>query len=629
MLEGHVNAPEFPDGLAWLNTNAPIKLRELRGKFVLLDFWTFCCINCMHIIPDLKKLEEKYAQELVVIGVHSAKFRNEKETAQIREAVIRYGIRHPVVNDADFRVWKSYAARAWPTLVLINPKGKVIGSMSGEGVFGPIDRVLAEGVPYFLTKGELVRSPLRTTLEEAARPETLLSYPGKISADPVGHRLFISDSNHNRILITSSTGRILDVIGSGEEGQQDGSFEIAELNHPQGTFLSNDTLYIADTENHLVRLANLNTRQVQTVLGTGAQARRMNQSGVGRNVAINSPWDLLVHNGVAYIAMAGFHQIWSVTSWKAAPFAGSARENIADGKHLEADLAQTSGLTTDGTKLYFADSETSSIRAVDLSPNGNVTTLIGKGLFEFGDADGNCADARLQHPLGVAWNQGRLYVADTYNSKIKVIHPIKCSIETLAGNGARDLRNGSLRDAAFNEPGGIVWLDGKLHVADTNNHVIRVIDPEAKSVSSLELTGLEKLSENRREQFQGRAVRLPSVDVQPGTTDLAVSFLLPDGYKLNRDAPLYLNWSSSDPELRFATQPGDVDLKNLKFPINLKIASAKKKSEVAIDAIVYYCTTEQSVCLVDRMRVSMEVRPTDQAPSSVPVTVPIRKPEKQ
>lgn len=630
MVEGHVEAPEFPDGFAWLNTSAPIKLRDLRGKFVLLDFWTFCCINCMHVIPDLKKLEEKYAQELVVIGVHSAKFRNEKETTQIREAVLRYGLRHPVVNDSEFKIWKNYSARAWPTLVLINPKGKVVGSMSGEGVFTPMDRILAEGIPYFLNKGDLVRSPLKTTLEEAARPETLLSYPGKISGDPDGHKLFISDSNHNRILITDANGHILDVIGSGEEGQDNGPFEVAQLNHPQGTFLANGILYIADTENHLIRTANLKTRQVQTVLGTGTQARRMNQPGTGREVAINSPWDLLVHDGVAYIAMAGFHQIWSadIKSWQASPFAGSARENIADGARKEADLAQTSGLAMDGKKIYFADSETSSIRAVDLSSNGRVNTLVGKGLFEFGDTDGNCQDARLQHPLGVAWNQGLLYVADTYNSKIKIINPAKCSSETLAGNGSKGLRNDFLKAAAFNEPGGLTFLDGKLYVADTNNHAIRVVDLKAKSVSSLELTGLEKLSENRRKQFQGRPIKMPSVEVQPGKTDLSLSFLLPDGYKLNRDAPLYLNWGSPDPEVRFATQPDASDAKKISPPVNIRIAALKKSSEVAIDAIIYYCTNEQSVCLVDRMQITMEVRPTDRGLQTIPVTVSIRNPAK-
>ncbi|HEX2869201.1 MAG TPA: thioredoxin-like domain-containing protein [Ignavibacteriales bacterium] len=129
------DAPEFPDGLDWLNVDHPIKLSDLRGKVVLLDFWTFCCINCMHIIPDLKKLEAKYPGELAVIGVHSAKFLSEQETGNIRQAILRYDIEHPVVNDKDFKIWTSYGANAWPTVVLIDPRGDVVGHHSGEGVY--------------------------------------------------------------------------------------------------------------------------------------------------------------------------------------------------------------------------------------------------------------------------------------------------------------------------------------------------------------------------------------------------------------------------------------------------------------------------------------------------------------
>src|SRR5215475_7196021 len=134
-----VRAPEITGGRGWLNTDKPLSLAALKGKVVLLDFWTYGCINCIHIIPDLKKLEAKYPNQLVVIGVHSAKFLNEKGTENIRQAILRYEIEHPVVNDKDFEIWQSYTARSWPTLVLINPKGKEVGRHSGEGIYDIFD----------------------------------------------------------------------------------------------------------------------------------------------------------------------------------------------------------------------------------------------------------------------------------------------------------------------------------------------------------------------------------------------------------------------------------------------------------------------------------------------------------
>ncbi len=246
-LEGLVHAPDFPADMEWLNTDRPFSLQDFRGKIVLLDFWTFCCINCIHVIPDLKKLEAKYPNELVVIGVHSAKFTNEKGTESIRQAILRYEIKHPVVNDKDFEIWQSYDVHSWPTLVLINPNGRIIGVQSGEDIFELFDGILQQAIPYFERKGQLKRSPLKLELEENKKPNSLLSFPGKISADAKTNRLFISDSNHNRIIITDEKGGIQDVIGNGSIGGEDGSFDSASLNHPQGTFAEGDKLYIADT----------------------------------------------------------------------------------------------------------------------------------------------------------------------------------------------------------------------------------------------------------------------------------------------------------------------------------------------------------------------------------------------
>ncbi len=635
LFEGEVNAPDFPSNHEWLNTDRPLSLRELRGKIVLLDFWTYCCINCMHIIPDLKRLEAKYPGQLVVVGVHSAKFTNEKGTDNIRQAILRYEIEHPVINDRDFEVWQSYAARAWPTLVLINPKGKVVGVHSGEGIFEIFDKVIGEMVPYFRGQAVLDEKPVKFKLEKDTAPPSLLSFPGKVLADEKSNRLFISDSNHNRILVTSLDGAVEEVIGDGAIGARDGGFGEAEFNHPQGVALDGEILYICDTENHLIRKADLKARTVETLAGTGRQAQRFNISGAGTEVALNSPWDALVFNGKLYVAMAGSHQIWVVDlkTREAQPYAGSGRENHTDGPLLEAALAQPSGITTDGKSLFFADSEVSSIRSASLSPNGYVGTIVGKGLFDYGDVDGVGDAVRLQHPLGVAYLKNKLYLADTYNHKIKVIDLGKQNFDpsaqavpqfetqTFAGTRERGTRDGDRKQAQFNEPGGISATSRALYLADTNNHLIRQIDLSSGKVSTIELKGLEKLTVAMVRKFRGRTVEVARQAIAPGAGSITLSFALPAGYKYNQGAPFYLAYKTGNDKavkIKEAAQ----NFNEPKFPFEIPVEALAGEGSATIDAVIYFCNDEKDkVCLVDSVRVNVPLEVREGAPRQAKVEV--------
>src|ERR1044072_7256514 len=333
-----IRAPELTGYRGWLNTERPLSLAALKGKVVLLDFWTYGCINCIHIIPDLKKLEKKYPNELVVIGVHSAKFENEKDTENIRRIILRYELEHPVYNDADFKVWQSYGVRAWPTQVLIAPAGYVIGAVSGEGNYDVIDQVIAKAIDTFRKRGELNEEPLKLVLERAKVGDLPLAFPGKVLADARSDRLFIADSNHNRIVVTKLDGSLIETIGTGERSAQDGPFEKAGFYRPQGMALDGDTLYVADTENHLIRKIDLKARTVSTVAGTGKQSMEYFKEGAARTIALSSPWDLQLVGRTLYIAMAGPHQIWKLDLDKdyVSTFAGSGREARLDGKLLQA-----------------------------------------------------------------------------------------------------------------------------------------------------------------------------------------------------------------------------------------------------------------------------------------------------
>ncbi len=492
---GRPKAPELDGGHGWLNTSGEITLKDLRGKVVLIDFWTYCCINCIHVLPDLHYLEKKYPNELVVIGCHSAKFDNEKDTEAIRRAIVRYEIEHPVINDADMIVWRKFRASAWPTIVLLDPEGNFCGYVSGEGNRELLDEVIQKVIAFHKAKGTLDTTPVRFDLERDHLPSGPLKFPGKLLADKAGNRLFISDSNHNRIVVSSLDGKLIDVIGSGHIGSKDGSYADAQFDHPQGMALSGDLLFVADTENHQLRVVDLMAKTVTTLAGTGEQARFRESGGPLKTTALNSPWDLTVVDDTLFVAMAGPHQIWShkLGSDSISVFSGSGREDILDGPHAMAALAQPSGIVSDGKSLFVADSEGSSIRAVPFDRTKLVRTVVGTAdlprgrLFEFGDVDGAKEQVRLQHALGVVYDSGKIYVADTYNNKIKVVDAKTGETKTIAGTGEAGLADSP---AQFDEPAGIAYAKGLLYVADTNNHLVRVIDLASGRVSRFEIQGL-------------------------------------------------------------------------------------------------------------------------------------------
>lgn len=553
-------APSLDGGEAWLNTSGEISLKDLRGKVVLIDFWTYCCINCIHVLPDLKYLEQKYPNELVVIGCHSAKFDNEKDTEAIRRAIVRYEIEHPVINDSNMIVWRKMGARSWPTLVLIDPEGNYCGYVSGEGNRELLDAVIARLIDWHKAKGTLDETPVQFDLERDRLESGALKFPGKILADEPGNRLFISDSNHNRIVVSTLDGKLVDVIGSGVIGAQDGSYSEASFDHPQGMALKGQTLYVADTENHMLRVVDLEAKKVSTLSGTGEQARFRSSGGPIESTALNSPWDLEIVDDTLFIAMAGPHQLWSheLGSDRIGVFAGTGREDILDGPHDESALAQPSGISSDGEFIYVADSEGSSIRKVSVSPDGKVTTIVGahdlpsgRTLFEFGDRDGVGEEARLQHPLGVHYSDGKVFVADAYNHKIKVIDLKSNESTTWIGTGSMGT---GLEPLQLHEPAGLALAGETLFVADTNNHRIVRINLKTKQASTFEVEGLaapvRKAVSSTSSPAGSDKATVQKVEVQQVAPDkalkLAVTLRFPEEYKLNELAPLRAKVTSAE-----------------------------------------------------------------------------------
>jgi DNA-binding beta-propeller fold protein YncE len=650
-----LRVPQLPGDLTWLNTNGPIELKDLHGKFVLLDFWTYCCINCMHILPELEKLEQAYPKNLVVIGVHSAKFETEKDSKNITEAIVRYRIKHPVVNDAGHVLWERFGVNAWPTLILIDPEGYAVWGTSGEITADQIDTILKRALPYYRKNRLLDETPVRFELAANRVEPTPLRFPGKILADKPGDRLFIADSGHNRIVITRLDGTLLATVGSGVAGNADGDYAKAQFNDPQGMALQGDTLYVADNLNHMIRKVDLAQQKVVTIAGTGQQSRErpMARMANPRNTALSSPWDLWIQGDDLYIAMAGPHQIWKLRldESEISTYAGNGREDIVDGRLLPrqpfeqgySSFAQPSGLASDGTWLYVADSEGSSIRAVPFNPRQEVRTVVGTSelpagrLFTFGDVDGPRASARLQHPLGVAFHQGTLYVADTYNNKIKAIDPAAGTTKTIAGTG---LPGRADDPSQFDEPAGLAAAGDKLFVADTNNHLIRVVDLTAEDrVATLPLTGLKPpkppAASRKRSSYPGAAQeRLQTVSVRPenGEIRLEVALTLPAGFKINPAAPMAYSVESADSKspgtLRLASseKPTSLDKPATNFTITLPVQSETGEDKLQVGLTYYYCREgAEGLCKVGSVVWTVPVRLSpDASKSAIPLRHQVR-----
>ena len=497
-------------GDTWLGTGGHrLTLADLTGRIVLLDFWTLCCVNCHHVLAEMRPIEARFADVLTVIGVHSPKFEHEKHPDAVLAAMHRHGITHPILNDPNLQTWQAYGVRAWPTLVLLDTEGEVAATFSGEGHGHAIEARIEE----LIARGE-VDGTLRRGMDPFIAPEVLPTpylQPGKAVVLHDG-RLLISDSGRHRLAIATldAPNDPIAFVGTGRRGTADGSDP--EFNEPYGLVqLPEDVatqvgydIVIADTANHLLRGLHLESGDVRTIAGTGAQWMHGDPtSGPAGDVPLSTPWDVAWDGARIVIAMAGEHRIWvfdPVTS-VASVYAGTTNEGIVDGRVEEAWFAQSSAIVAANDRLWVIDAETSAVREIH---DGQVRTRIGKGLFDFGFVDGPANEALLQHPLGLALlADGRLAIADSYNGAIRVFDPEADHINTL------------LRDLA--EPS-----DAVVHPDGTR---ILVVESAAGQISTHHLaTG---------NSVHGQVMRTnrPELDIRAGEIAIEVRFDPPPGEK--------------------------------------------------------------------------------------------------
>ncbi|WP_328922189.1 NHL domain-containing thioredoxin family protein [Streptomyces griseoaurantiacus] len=590
-----VRAPELIGKGGWLNTGGKdLPLADLRGKCVVVDFWTFCCINCLHVLDELRELEEKHRDTVVIIGVHSPKFVHEAEHQAVVDAVERYGVEHPVLDDPELATWKQYAVRAWPTLVVIDPEGYVVAQHAGEGHAHAIEKLVEELEAEHEAKGTLRRGDGPYVAPE---PEpTTLRFPGKALLLPSGN-LLVSDTTRHQLVELAADGESeVRRIGSGARGFADGTAEAAAFSEPQGLALLEDgSVVVADTVNHALRRLDVATGGVTTLAGTGRQWWQGSPtSGPAREVDLSSPWDVAVFGGRVWMAMAGVHQLWTYdpASETVAVAAGTTNEGLVDGPGAEAWFAQPSGLAAAGERLWLADSETSALRWVDTE--GAVHTAVGTGLFDFGHRDGAAEQALLQHPLGVtALPDGSVAVSDTYNHALRRFDPATGEVTTLA----TDLR----------EPSDAVVVGEDIVVVESARH---------------RLTRLRLPEEAVRVDAVAHRTRRAATEVAPGALRLDVIFQAPAGQKLDtRYGPsTRLLVSSTPPELLLAGEGAGTDLAR-----TLELDPSVPEGVLHVSAMAASCdddpANEYPACHVHQQDWGVPVRVTGDGAARLPLVL--------
>lgn len=592
-----VRAPELIGKGGWLNTgDRQYTLSELRGRIVILDFWTFCCVNCLHVLDELRELEEKHRDTVVIIGVHSPKFVHEAEHQAVVDAVERYEVHHPVLDDPELATWKQYAVRAWPTLVVIDPEGYVVAQHAGEGHAHAIEKLVEELEAEHGAKGTLRRGDGPYVAPEPVA--THLRFPGKALLLPDGGFL-VSDTTRHRLVELDADGEtVRRHFGTGERGLSDGGPEEARFCEPQGlAALPDGRIAVADTVNHAIRALDLTTGVVTTLAGTGRQWWQGSPtSGPAREVDLSSPWDLAWFGDRLWIAMAGVHQLWTYDpeDGTVRVAAGTTNEGLVDGPAAEAWFAQPSGLavSADGERLWIADSETSALRWVDRDEH--VHTAVGTGLFDFGHRDGAAAQALLQHPIGVtALPDGSVAISDTYNHALRRYDPASDEVTTLA----TDVR----------EPSDAVLVDGDLVVVESARH---------------RLTRLRLPEEAVRVAEQAHRTQRAATEIAPGTLHLDVVFQAPAGQKLDtRYGPsTRLLVSATPPELLAGGSGAGTDLGR-----DLVLADGATEGVLHVSAMAASCdddpANEYPACHVHQQDWGVPVRVTAQGATRLPLVL--------
>ncbi len=594
------------DNNQWLNLSRPLEIPDLKDRIILLDFWNYACVSCVQSLPEIKKLENQFGSKLLIIGVHSAKFNNEKDLSAVKKAVLKHDITYPVINDSKLEIWNNFKINALPTFVLINPHGNIFKTYIGENELVKIKGDIKKLIDKF--KFEINRNPLPVRLEKFISIKNILDFPTKLEyvADfsynsHHSPAILIANTGGNNIIASSLSGNIVAKIGSGIAGFVDGDFDQASFKSPKGLIYQADKIYLADTANNALREIDLKLGKVKTLIGSGNVGEKIaidNKPLEAKNIDLASPTDIEFFpdkNNIA-IANSGTNQIlsYNIKNQTISVLAGDGFEGVLDGKYPKNSLAQTSDMSVFGRKLYFVDASSSSLRV--LEEDGNLKTLIGKDLNFFGHQNGNKSVAKMQHPLGLIVDDTGAYISDSFNHTIRKYDFASNQISDLSGKQKKGDGIGLENLTQFDEPDGIISVLGNFYIADSNNNRIVILNRANLASEILNVMPPLKLPKEGFLQYLPNLKKSEDLAVK-SDSEIDIKIKLADGWKINENAPSFINLLDLVKENE-ANLLASFDWHAIQGS-DLKLPKLIAKKEYLLQGVIYFCQDKKnSLCRI-------------------------------
>lgn len=608
---GTFPASEFPNDLEWFNTRTPLKLDNFRGNILILFFWTGSNLKSIDILEKINSFESENREKIKFLAVHTPRFSGESNPEYVRNLLIKNHIDTLTIQDPKFLLWRTYGINTWNSLLLISEEGRVIGRFSVDRTLLRVDPIFEKLFNLELEGSSgLDSSEPQRNLERNGLPDTILSYPEKIVIDENGKNLYVSDSNHHRILVINrETGYIQETIGSGFRGFENGSYSQSTFNYPMGLSINGNNLYVVDRNNHSLRKVDLEKKIVTLFSGTGKKGDEVVHNSIAPVTSFSYPTDLSREGTLLYLSNTGFNQFLKIDT-----ISGKIESLFPQNKEVKVlpEFFSKMGLYQIGNTIYFTDGGTSALKSISSDVYSKTKILVGNKKGEYGDLDGDSTLAKLQFPKSVFAKNGKVYISDTLNHKIKVFDTVTKTVKTLAGTGRIGSKNGPATQSSFHEPNGIYLYKDDLYVADTNNHCIRVINLPEQRTGTLNLRAEPEFFQDFKKKITPLELTIPhkSLFLNKSLLGISLKIELDKRYEWDGNSPFYFKISSSDGNVldfsgketnHFENFTGETEF----FPGKIKEGS----TEITIDGVVFFCSKEKSsLCFYKKFRTSTIVK---------------------